>query len=200
VGAGAAADDVDHREPHSEDDRVQDAGEDHADGGDSGDRELDPVGVGQFAPDGRLDQADRGGDDHRAEHRLGQVGDRGGEEQQHQHDRGGGDQPGDLAPSAHAVVDGGARAAGSDREALADAGRRVRGAHRQQLLIGADVLTVAAGERARRQHLVGERDQEQPGRRGRERDDILPPRARHAQLGQPRGNVADDRDPVLLES
>ena len=200
VGAGAAADDVDHRQAHGEDDRFQDAGEDHADGGDGGDRELDPVGVGQLAPDGRLDQADRGGDDDRAEHRLGQVGDRCGQEQQDQQDRPGGEQAGDLAARAHAVVDGGARAAGSDREALGDAGRRVRGAHRQQLLVGADVLTVAAGERARRQHLVGERHEEQPGRGGRELDDVLPRRARHAQLGQPRGDVADDRDAVLVES
>ena len=50
VGAGAAADDVDHRQARGEEDRFQDAGADHARGGHGGDRELDLVGVGEFAP------------------------------------------------------------------------------------------------------------------------------------------------------
>ena len=73
-------------------------------------------------------------------------------------------------------------------------------AHRQQFLIDADVLPVAAGERARGQHLVGERHEEQSGRGRRERDDVLPRRARNAQVGQAGRDLPDDRDAVLVES
>jgi hypothetical protein len=65
---------------------------------------------------------------------LGQVLDRGGEEKDDHSDSRGRDKAGDLAAGAHVVVHGGARAAGADREALREAGRGVRGPHRQQLL------------------------------------------------------------------
>ena len=77
---------------------------------------------------------------------------------------------------------------------------RAGDAHRQQLLIDADVLAVTSGERASGQHLVGERHQEQPGRGRRERDDVLPRRARDPEVGQPGRDVPDDRDAVLVEA
>ena len=45
VRAGAAADDVDHRQPDGDDERLQHAGDDDARGGDGGDRDLDAVDV-----------------------------------------------------------------------------------------------------------------------------------------------------------
>ena len=98
-----------------------------------------------------------------------------------QRDRGGGDQPGDLAARAHRVVDRGARAAGADREALREAGRRVGGAHRQQLLRGAHLLVVLPGERARGEDLVGERDEED-AERGRHEARRRPPSAGRRQV------------------
>ena len=98
-----------------------------------------------------------------------------------------GDEAGDLAARAHAVVDRRARAARADREALGDAGRGVRGAHREQLLGGAHVLVVLAGERACGQDLVGERDEEDAERRGQERRRRRPKRgsARRSSAARP---------------
>ena len=160
--ACAAAHGVDHREADGDDERLEHAEDDDAARRDGGDRHLDAVDRGERAPGRRVDQADRGEDDHRAEHRLRQVLHRLGEEEQ---DRArpspAATRPGDLAARAHRVVDRGARAARADREALREPGRGVRGAHREQLLRAADVLVVLPGERARGEDLVGE------ARRGR---------------------------------
>ena len=113
---------------------------------------------------------------------------------------GGGDQARDLAARAHAVVDRRARAARADREALGEAGRGVRGAHRQQFLGRAHVLVVLAGERARGQDLVRERDEEDAERRRHERERRPAKRGSAAsKLGSPAGICADHGDPVRLQ-
>ena len=147
----------------------------------------------------RLDEPDRGEDDHRAEHGLREVLHRLGEEQQDHGDGRGGDEARDLAARAHVVVDGRARAAGADREALGETGRGVGGAHGQQLLGRAHGLVVLAGERARGEDLVGERDEEDAERRRHELHDVAERRARDSKLGSPAGIGADDRDAVRLE-
>jgi hypothetical protein len=85
----------------------------------------------------------------RAEHRLGQVGDRAGEAQQHERDEARGEQPADLRACAHRVVDRRPRSARSDGQALRETRRDVGRAHRHELLADSDVLVAAAGERAR---------------------------------------------------
>jgi hypothetical protein len=120
-----------------------------------------------------------------------QVRDQPGQEQQHERHGHGRHDPGDLAARSHCVVDGGARAAGADRQALGDAGDRARGAHRHKLGADRDVLIVAAGERACRQHLVGEAHEEEPDRGGREREYVVHRRRRDPRARKTRGQVPD---------
>jgi hypothetical protein len=61
------------------------------------------------------------------------------------------------------------------------------------------VLVALSGEGARGQDLVGERDEEDAGRRRHEVDDVLQRRSWNVEARQPCGNRADDRHAVGLQ-
>jgi hypothetical protein len=61
------------------------------------------------------------------------------------------------------------------------------------------VLVALSGEGARGQDLVGERDEEDAGRRRNERDDVLQRRGWNVDARQPCRNRADDRHAVRLQ-
>ena len=108
VGPGAPAHGVDHRQPDRDDDRLQDTEDDDAGGRHAGDRDLDPVDLGECAPGGAVDEADARGDDDRAQHRGRQVLHRPGQEEQDADDRPGREHARDLCPYPERVVDCGA--------------------------------------------------------------------------------------------
>ena len=64
------------------------------------------------------------------------------------------------------------RPAGADREALEQAGGQVRGADPDHLLVAADLLPGAGGERRRGGDRVGQRHQRDPQRPGEQRPEV----------------------------
>jgi hypothetical protein len=104
MGAGAAPDDVDDREASGEDDCLEHADDHHSSQGDGGDCELDVIGLGELSPGRPIDQPDRRPDDRRPEDGLRQLLDRRGQEQEHEGDGAGRDQPGKLPVGADRVV------------------------------------------------------------------------------------------------
>jgi integrase len=89
VGPRAAADDVDDREPDGEHECLEHPDSDDARGSHGGNRYLHAVGRPERTPRSRVDEPDRSGDDHRAQHGLRQVRDRVGQEEQDHEDRAG---------------------------------------------------------------------------------------------------------------
>ena len=199
VGTRAPADGVDDREPDRDDERLENAEEDDAAHRHARDRDLDAVDPRQRPPGAGVDDVDPGGDDHRAEHRLRQVLHGLGQEEENHDDRSRGEEAGDLRPRAHRVVHRGACTARTHGERLREAGGGVRRTHRQELLGRTHGLATLPGERARRQDLVGERDEEQPERRRHELDDVAERRCRHPRSRQPARDRADRRDAVGCE-
>ena len=108
-------------------------------------------------------------------------------------------EPRHLRAGAHAVVDGRARVAPTDRESLADPGGHARHAHREQLLRRVDVLAPLPGERAGGEDLVGQRQDEDPDRGRHELDELEDRRRRERRRRQARRDVSDDRDAVRLQ-
>ncbi len=107
VWAGRTADGVDHRESDGEEQRREQARQHDQGRRDCRDCDLDAVGRCERAPGVEVDEPEGCDDDHSAEHRLRQVCDRLGQEQQHERDGTGGDQSRDLTARPHLVVDGG---------------------------------------------------------------------------------------------
>ena len=113
------------RQHDGDDDALEHAEEDHAGARDQREQHR----AAAHAPDAcvrhlEVHQRQRRGDHHRGQRRLRQVGEQRVEEQQQQRDERGADDAGELALGAGLLGDGGARAAGGDREALEEARRR----------------------------------------------------------------------------
>jgi hypothetical protein len=86
----------------AEQQRLQHADHEHACRGHGCDHHLlRPAASARHAP---IEQANRGGDDHRAEAHGWELGHRAGEEQQHDRHDGGRDDPDQLGLAAHLVV------------------------------------------------------------------------------------------------
>ena len=139
VGARAPAHGVDDREPDRDDERLEHAEDDDAAHRHARDRDLDAVDP-RPAParrPGRRCRSRRRRSPRRAPPAAGTAPARSGRAGSRRSSRG--EEAGDLRARAHRVVHRGARAARADREALREAGRGVRRAHRQQLLRRAHV-------------------------------------------------------------
>ena len=157
---GTSSDGVDDRQRDRQQQGLEDTEDDDADHRGGGEPYLDLADSGQSSPGTRVDQSERGGDDDRPQHSLGQILHGRGEEQQHHGDDPGGHQSGELCATADLVVDRGARATGADRKPVGDAGCDIAGAHGGQLGVGAHVLAAAPRERSCGQDLIGEADDE----------------------------------------
>ena len=118
AGPGTATYRIEDREPDGEHDRLEHPDHHDAHGRDRRDRELDSIGRRQRSPRRDVDQPDRRGNDRRAKHRLGKMGDRRGQEEQDPHHRDGCDHCGHLAASPHRVIYRSARSTRTDRERL----------------------------------------------------------------------------------
>jgi len=199
MGSSAPADDIDDRQADRHRQRLQHACQNDAGHRHRGDGELDPIRVRKRPPLRRLEQRCGGGDDDRAEHRLGQVRHGPGQEHQHERHRPCGDEPRNLRPGTHVVIDGGTRVARTDGKPLREPGGNGGCGHRKQLLIGPHVLAAAPRERAGGQDLVGGSHEEDPERCGNQLQNIDERRPRDPDRGQAGGDMADHGDTVAAE-
>ena len=114
-------------------------------------------------------------------------------------DQAGGEQRRDLGAGACALVDGGLREAAAGGQAADEARAGVRGAERDQLLVGVDLVAVLGREGLRGAERLAE-DDEHHARGGRQQHrDVRRRDVRDPDRGEPAGHRADDRDAVLHE-
>ncbi|MFZ0088675.1 MAG: hypothetical protein WAL63_04155 [Solirubrobacteraceae bacterium] len=120
-----------------------------------------------------------GVDDQRGQHRLGQVGEQGCE-QQHRHED---EQPGDerrhLRAGARPVVDRGLRQAAAPGQAAEQPGPKVGDPERDHLLAGVDLIAILGRERLGGPQRLAEDDQQQPRGRCHQGRDVARPHARN---------------------
>ena len=144
------------------------------------------------APDGGdVGQRERGRDHHRGEGRLREVREDRVEEQEHECDAGGADQPGELALRPGLLGDGGARAARRHGEALEQPGGEVRRADADHLLVRVDLFTASRREAGRRGDRVGQGDERDPDRGDEQRQDVVDVGPRELRLRQALRQGAD---------
>ena len=136
----------------------------------------------------------------RAERRRGERRE-GRPEQQHR-DRGRhrGDQPGSSGPAAGGVDDRGPAAGAADRHPGEEGGAEVGAAEGDQLPRRVDPVALAGGEGARGQDVVGEPHERHRQRSGDQGDDSGETEVGPSRLGQPRRDVPDHGDPVVLQA
>ena len=94
----------------------------------------------------------------------------------------------------------GAAGTRGDREALRDPGGQVREAQSQQLLVGIDAVAVAGGDRASGEDVVGVADERDADGDGKELPEVASGHVGQLELGEPAGDVADQRDATRVES
>ena len=154
-------------------------------------RQLDPRDAVQLGEELQIDQRQRTEQQHHAERRHRHIGQRRGEEQQHQRNGQRRDHAGHLGATATAVGHRRARIGTADGKTLGKGGRHVGQAQGDELAIGIDAVAVLLGEALRRQHHAGEAHQGQTGGVGQQRRQHCQRKLRDMQLGQAGGNQPD---------
>ncbi len=127
--------------------------------------------------------------DHRGQHRLGQVGEQRRQGQHGDQAEQGGDHRRQLGAGAGAVVDGGLRQAAAGGQPAEQAGADVGQAQRDHVLAGVQPVAVLVGERLRGAERLAEDHQHHAGRAGQQHPQVgtaeLRPRAPTAARRRP---------------
>ena len=195
-----AAEEEDDRQQDRDHDSLQDAEQHDAGGGDQGHAERAFAHLVVAAQQRQIHQRQRRGDHHRRERGLRQVGEQRVQEEKEDRDEPGADQAGQLGLRPRLLGDRGPRAARRDREPLEEAGRDVRRADADHLLIGLDLFSATGREAGRGRDRVGQRDQGDAERRQQQRRDVTGIRPGKSRGGHSLGQGPDRRDPVVGEA
>ena len=175
----------------------QGGGEDDATEGADGQQEVGPLPGPVASQLGEVDQAHDRGDDDRGQDRERQVGEDRGKDDRRGEDQDRGDERGQLGPVAGRLASGGLAQAGVDREPTEQAGRGVRRAEGDELLVRVDLVAVADREGTRGPDRFGEREEDDPERPGQQEHDVANADRRQARQRDAGGDLADDVDALL---
>ena len=107
----------------------------------------------------------------------------------------GSQQSGELGAGAHLIIDRSTRAAGADREPLANPGGQVGRAHGSQFRVRVNGLAMTAGNRPSCEDPARKSDYEDANRRRQKREDVSQPKVGHFEAGHARRNMTHHRYP-----
>ena len=130
---------------------------------------------------------------------CGKVAEQARREQQHEDDRGGSDESGDLGPGAALEGDGGPRSAGADREALEEPGGDAGRSDAHHLAVPVDLGAGLVGEHGRRGDGVGQGDQGDAERAGEQQGQVPERHRGEGERREARRQLADEGDAAVLE-
>ena len=142
-------------------------------------------------------EGQRRGDHHGGQGRLGQVPEQAREQHEHEDDQHGAGHAGELGLRAGAFGHRGPGSAGADREALEEAGGQVRGADADHLLVAADLLPGAGGERRRGGDRVRQGHQGDTQGTGEQRPEVGQVHVRDGERREALGQDPDQADAVV---
>ena len=162
MGPPTALEEQEDDQDDGDDDSLEHAEEHDAGGGHQADDERGRTDPSEAPERTEVGERQGGGDDDRGQGGLGQVGEEPVEEQEQQDDQPRADHARQLGLGAGLVGHGRAGAADGHREALEEAGRDVRGADADHLLVRVHLVAPAGGEARRRGDGVRQRHQRDP--------------------------------------